>query len=299
MADRSLTLNRQARIQANVTPQFSKTYLQALHPLLGEAVAAERPLTIQIEPDRFMFPLQGESFWERFRIGDASIDLGRIVLRNDGLMSDLLRLLKVDAPNQLAVDFTPLRIRVADGLAAFAPSMATIGDQLSLMFEGQTDLKNNRMEAQIGLPAKTLERIIDRGELDPNLVFPIPLRGEAGKVRIDYEKAMREIVKLAAQLELEKRLPGAGQAIGELLDGGKVSPDALKGALDKLPDGIKTEDAQGLIDSILGGAKKATPTPAPQATPAANEPPKDEEKKEEKKDSREEQIRNLIGTILR
>ena len=277
LTNNRLILNEPLVATQVISPELSRTLLKGVNPLLVTAVGSERPVKLQIQSEGFVFPLQeGIS---GFDMPKATLDFGKVLLNNGGVLGRLVTLLKqrsLASTKQLEAWFTPIHTTVKQGVATYERSDMLVGGSLHLATWGFINLTNNQMDMVIGLPADTLDDAFDLEGLAADYVLQIPVKGTTEAPEIDWASAGRQVAALAAEKEL----------------GGKL------GKATELVSGVKD-----LVNKATGASVVPKMPPAPPAPKlpwksegAATKPPKQQEPETTAPKS---QVKDLLNSVFR
>ncbi len=227
-----LVLNQPFIAQVTMTEELSRRFLQGINPLSIAAIQSDGPMTLTVQNEKFSLPIFP---WDlrSAHIGQARLELGRIVCRNQGNIHtalDLLKLGQFSRSNTLNLWFAPMDFSLDQGILECERTEFLVANSVDLATWGEIDLVRNRVDAVLGLTAQALSTAFGIKGLPDTYVLQIPMKGPLDNVKIDTGKAT---AKIALLLAWQKASAGAGSMIGGT-QGAIVG--GLLGQLAKLPD---------------------------------------------------------------
>lgn len=185
----------------------------ALHvPLFRSFVATEQPIHLTIEPSLFSCPLFPFNM-KQIKIGRGRIDMGKIIVRQEGDLQFIFNLIHSLSENQLTAWLTPLYFQVDQGQFQLERFDMLIANAYPLAAWGNINLATQQGNFIIGLPARSLQEIFGIGGLKDSYLLQIPLSYN-GKMNIDQNQLLQRIGLLVAKMKGGKK----GQLISDLLD---------------------------------------------------------------------------------
>lgn len=194
-----MTLNKPFAVEIAVTPELDKTILEDLIPILSGVTAADRPITITIDPKGFALPLLP---WDikSVQIGQATVDLGKMVFNSEGQLGTILGLLKITSgKGDLSVWFTPLYLQLQDGTLKVKRMDMLALNNFTMALWGKIDLIKDKVDMKLGLTGWTLSQALKLTNIPDDAMLPLPLKGTLGEASIDKVKAAARISALVAQ----------------------------------------------------------------------------------------------------
>ncbi len=202
----ALKLKDNAEATLDVTPYLSEKMLAPINPLWKDATA-EKPITLTIQKDGFVWPMQ--DFDIKTAAVKGRLDLGALNLQKSPLMSLILRGLKQPASYGSSVKFTPMTFELKDGVVSYDNVQFTM-DNISLRMRGNVNLTNEQMNIKLGISGATLSQGFKevRQFIDPNDFYEIPLTGTRSNPQLDFGGLVSQIVTKGAKGLLENKAGG-------------------------------------------------------------------------------------------
>ena len=248
-----------------VSPELSRSLLQRILPLLRDAASSQSPVKVTIDSKGFVMPLAEFSMKEVKATG--TVELGTLVFEDRGAIS-MLRRLATHSEGQPVATFTPLALKLDEGVLSYSGMVMTI-DNVALRFDGRIDQVNNTANLKMGISGRTLGKLNRdlRQVIGPDEYLQVPVRGSIDK--LDWHGAVKtmlgQIAKLAARALIKKEVGGIeGQLLDAILGGGKGSGAKKKDQEDKDDDGADKNNADqaeepnplGSLFQIIGEVQK-------------------------------------------
>jgi len=225
MVDGLVRLKEPATAKLEVTPALAKHTLSKMNPLLSHAVSADRPVTFTAQKEKFAIPIDPYDV-KGIEVGEAKAEFGTVILENSGLLQALLALLKTGSGNRLTATISPVLAQVKNGLATYERTDIVLDNRISVTTWGNIDLTRDQVHMVIGLPAETLDKVLNIEGLSPDYVMQIPVEGSTASPKVNWQKAGRDIALLLTRGRLEKKLPGAGSLLQGILGGSSPAAPA-------------------------------------------------------------------------
>ncbi|MEX2543988.1 MAG: hypothetical protein WD316_02555 [Phycisphaeraceae bacterium] len=210
----TVRLREAATARLRVTPELSAAVLTRLNPFIN-AAAGEEPIVVTIAADDFALPLAPFAL-ETVRAA-GSLDPGTLELRQTGLTQRFFGALSAigfSAGDRYNAAFSPMNFSMTNGRLSYRDFVMTI-DQLSLRFQGDVDLTNERYNLRLGIPGSALARL-HRPLADvmrPDEHLEVPLAGTFDEPRLDTAGLSRQVAQLAARAAAEEALPDEARDI--------------------------------------------------------------------------------------
>lgn len=225
----ALLLDKPFYSQFALTAASSQFLLQQVNPLKLSAIQSQNPVKLSVADKGFYLPLHPFAL-EKMTIPAASIDLGRLICRNEGNLNIAMGLLKANSSSKdLHLWFTPLDVSMTQGVATLERAEILLSDAYHLCLFGNVDFVKDWVDLKLGFTAEALDRAFGIKNLPENYVLTIPLKGKINDVQIDTGKATAKMALLLAwQNKVLSGLSG-GSPFGALAD-------ELVGAIATLPD---------------------------------------------------------------
>ena len=227
-----LTLTAPLHAQFQVTQEMSELLLKKANPLGISSFTSNDPITLEISEKGFslpIFPFQTQDV----NIDNARLELGKITCENRGNLKSILKLLKSGEPTQdktLELWFTPVDIRIHQGIADIERTEIFVGNLLELALWGTINFPKDHVNMILGLTAHTLQTAFHVKHLPSDYVLRIPLSGPTNSVSYDKVKATTKIASLLAWQHTSKEKSndsfwdGLLQAVGTLPDKDAKNP---------------------------------------------------------------------------
>lgn len=205
LTEHAITLREPLTATLRLTPALSTLLLKDANPLFLTGVASKNPVTLQIEPKDFLFPLP---FSLERLIAAGVLDMGQVQCQNGKSLAALISLLKatplLDA-KQMNVWFTPISFRIEGGQVQTERMDALLADSIHICTWGRIDLIRDQIHMFLGLPADTLQKSFGIQNLSPNYVLKIPIRGSTKEPDIATGPAAAKIGALIAAGNVPKK----------------------------------------------------------------------------------------------
>ncbi len=190
----ALLLNDELYAQINITPELSRLFLKEVNPLNLSYLYSQAPVTLQIPSEGFYLPLYPYNAG-KIAIPDATIELGKIVCRNEGNVNITLGLLKTrqfDKNNDLTLWFAPIDLSIKQGVTTIDRTEILLADTFDICIWGQVDLAKNYVDMVLGLTAQTLNKAFGIKNLPEKYVLTIPMKGPARQRADQHRKSHRQ-----------------------------------------------------------------------------------------------------------
>ncbi len=232
-----LTLTNPFHLQLDVTPAVSQMLFQQMNPLSLKSVQSEGPITLEISPQGFSYPLSPHDI-SHLEIGAGRLELGKLLCRNEGNIQVTLGLLKLGqyhSGDELKLWAAPLIFHVQHGILDCERTEILVAENFQICLWGAVDFPDNSIDAVLGLTASCLKNAFGIKGLPENYVLQLPLRGTLTDAKINSGKAGTKIGALL--LWQQKGAVGgiakgpAGALLGEMIN--KLGP--LPGGDQKAP----------------------------------------------------------------
>jgi AsmA family len=222
----TLTLSAPLNASITITPEIGHYFLSDFNPLLVSAVRGENPVTLRIEPDGFA----ATRHINGLQIGHASLDLGKLWIKNSGSVRELLGLFKrsqLNEQKEVLVWATPIFFSAKDGALSYQRADMVIGTSIQVAFWGTADLVSNALRMTLAIPGYSLRKVLGLPDVPNDRYLIIPVRGNVDDAKIDYATAVPRIAALLARKEgTTGQIAGAllETAVGSLAGQDKVPP---------------------------------------------------------------------------
>lgn len=193
-----LTLNRNFNAQFALTPLLGRTILQEIFPIGSGLIGAENPLTISVDANGFALPLKPFDL-SKIKIGLATLDLGKVHFNRASKLAEILSLLNVPYTDQISVWFTPLYLRMNEGVLKIERVDLLITDCYHIATWGKLNFPADKVSMIIGLTGQALSKAFKVHGLVKDDMLQLPLKGPINNPALDKSKAMAKIATLVAQ----------------------------------------------------------------------------------------------------
>ncbi len=182
--------------------KFSQDLSQAIDRRVLEA---KNPITLRIETAGASIPLNPFSL-ERLEIGQATLDLGRLVCTGLHPLISLFALLNKApiASSTALIWFTPVEFAVNKGTLQMGRIDALIANSVHLCGWGNAKLSSGKLDMRLGIPADTLEQSLGISSLSRNYVLQVPVYGTVQDPKLDTGPAAAKIAALVAGKQISK-----------------------------------------------------------------------------------------------
>ncbi|QLH35079.1 MAG: hypothetical protein HWD61_02120 [Parachlamydiaceae bacterium] len=190
-----LTLNKNFRTQIALTKEFGKAILEDIFPLAGGLIGSDNPLTINIDAAGFALPIKNFNI-KSVQIGSASLELGKVRFRSEGQLGTILSLFNTSGTDQISVWFTPLYVKMQEGVINFQRMDMLIMDAYPIATWGLVDLASDKVNMIIGLTAQALKKGFNIPDLGKDYILQIPFKGTISSASIDKKKLSQKLLPL-------------------------------------------------------------------------------------------------------
>lgn len=237
-----LTLSDPFHLQFDLNSSSSKLLFQKINPLSLSSARSEGPITLEIAPHGFSYPLQSFDP-SKIQIGTGRLELGKVHCKNEGNIQETLGLLKLSkyhAGDELKLWFAPLDFHIQNGLLNCQRTELLIADSLQVCLWGDVNFPKNSIDAILGLTANALQKAFGIKNLPSDYVLQIPIQGDLADPKIDKGRAT---ARIGALLIWQQKGSAAGMAKG--------------------PAGALLGELMNKIGPLPGGDQKAPPAKTP------------------------------------
>ena len=211
------------RIETDLKGVLTRRAITLDEPLIAQLQVPEalNPVTLRIEPQGFAFPLPYSL--KKCKVGRAALDLGKIQLRNDQPLAALGSFLKTGARFNSPIWFTPVALRLDEGILSLGRIDALVANTIHVCAWGQIDLIKDRLDITIGIPADTLAKSFGITNVPSQYVLTMPLRGSIQKPDLKTGPAIATIAALLSAEEIPKK--GVLGGVAKIVTRPPVDPD--------------------------------------------------------------------------
>lgn len=202
--------------EITLTEAVNATLLRDITPLLVSGAYSENPLKLTIGPEGFMVPIRPYSL-EGVKIGAATLDIGKISIRNGGQIQKLMSFLKVGditPEGWMSAWFTPIYIHLEKGVATYKRVDALLANSAHIALWGSINLITDEVRMTLGIAAPTLQQRFEINGLSRTEMFQVKMRGTTHKLELDWSAASTRIGYLIAR----SAGGGLGQIVGGILE---------------------------------------------------------------------------------
>lgn len=206
LTEHSITLDKPLVASLRLTPEMSSLLLKDANPLFLTGIAAENPITLRIEPKDFSFPLPYSL--EKLKVGQATLDLGKVKCQNGNSLRTIIAILKADRfsdVSQMNAWFTPVTFRIDRGTLEAGRMDALLADSIHICTWGNIHLIQDQLDMFLGIPVDTLHKSFGINNLTPNYVLKVQIRGTTKEPDIVKGPAIAKIAALIAAGQISKK----------------------------------------------------------------------------------------------
>ena len=226
LQDGILTLTAPVHAQFQMTQDLSKLFLKKANPLKISSFTSKDPITVQISDKGFSLPLYPLKL-NQLNLPEARLELGKIACESRGNLKTVLKLLKsskLSHDQQLELWFTPIDLKIYQGVVHLQRTDILLADSLQIALWGVIDLSNDSVKMILGLTKPCLERAFSLKNLPPDYVLQLPLTGTTRDASLNKVAATAKIATLLAWREAFKEKE-KGSLWGDLLGTVASLPD--------------------------------------------------------------------------
>lgn len=216
-----LALDEPLHLQLTMTKELSQALLKQANPLGIKSFTSENPLTVEIAPAGFSFPLFPFDI-AALNIPSVHAELGKIRCSNRGNLKTVLKLLKnnpFSREDELTLWFAPIHLQIERGVLQMQRSEILLADSLEIALWGTINFPKERVDMVLGLTDQALKKSFGISNLPDRYVLQIPLKGPTSDVSIDKAAATAKIAAILAWDQTSKSTaPGGlfGQFLGAI-----------------------------------------------------------------------------------
>lgn len=224
ITDGFLTLRTPFVLQTKMSPPLAQNILGALLPFLSSGLESDQMVVLRIEPEQFYAPISGANL-TNIQVGQGSLQLGRMLFKNDGAIESMLSILKPAAAGQISVWFTPAYFSIHKGVLALQRLDMLALQAYHLAVWGNVDFTKETVDMKLGLGATALNKAFNMpNPLSHDEMVAFPLRGPFGNASVDKGRALTQITGLIAKLQGTPQ----GFLIGTFIQAaGKIGEDPI------------------------------------------------------------------------
>ena len=194
-----LHLNRDLKATVHISDDVSTLILQNINPLFLTGISSIEPCEIFISKKGFLCPLPFNK--DKLKIDYGYIDMKRIAAQMGNTLSFLITILKLPqfhTGDDVSMWFTPVNLRVENGLVTTDRMDVLIDHNIHVCTWGQVNLMNTKVNMILGLTADALKNAFHITNLPDDFVLQIPMKGKTNKLKLDAKKAAAQIALLMA-----------------------------------------------------------------------------------------------------
>lgn len=207
------TLTKPFTAVVQATPTLGKEVLRDIVPILSDIMRAKNPITFTIATEDFRFPVRDFSLQE-MRIGNASVDFGKMYLSNQGEIATALGLLNIRPKEDILVWFTPLYFSLKNGTVKVERADMLLMDRFPVAVWGKVDLLQDKVDLILGITPRALQQAFNINVNGRKKLLQLPIQGSTRQAKINMAQATARIAAITAQQE--GSVPG--KIIGTLVD---------------------------------------------------------------------------------
>lgn len=197
------TLNSDLKASITLTETLSNYLLKDLNPLLINRIQGLNPIKITLFSEGFYLPINPFSL-EKLTIKNAVIDIGKTKTTNGENIATLIGIMKYHSLSnvkEMTIWCTPFYISIENKILYASRMDALLADAIHICTWGFINLETEKVLMTLGLTSSALDKAFGIKNLPKNYVMQIPMKGKAGKIKIDKKTAA---TKIAALLAIEK-----------------------------------------------------------------------------------------------
>ena len=209
LSNDAITLKQALTATFHLTPELGQTLLADASPLFVTSISAEKPIYLRVEPSNFRWQLPLR--FDQLQIGQATLDVGKVICKNGGTLSLLISILKKDyfgTRQQMEVWFSPLSFQLHEGILQAGRMDALAAGSVHICSWGNINLEKSKLDMNLGLTAETLQDSFGIRNLSDDYVLKIPLTGTLSHPKLATSTAVAKVAALLAGQKTAKRLPG-------------------------------------------------------------------------------------------
>ncbi|MFA7235587.1 MAG: PilZ domain-containing protein [Phycisphaeraceae bacterium] len=257
-----LTLTDTMTASFMLTEQLSRKLID--HPLLKQAIRSERPVTLVVAKEGFRLPVSKlmsgdeaikQEGIEQWSIGKATIDPGKMVVSNAGLIKTLVMLPQVvgnlvkggkseRSGNELIAWFTPMDVSMKDGVVTMSRLDMLIGENYQVATWGALNMSGRQVTALeqkipakcgymvLGITERALRRVygVSAFRDDPNYVDQFIMAGPLDKLGPDEKELKLRMAFLTGGGSAANVM---GSETGDIVGGAMKVGGVLQSLIDK------------------------------------------------------------------
>lgn len=213
LANGAMTLRDRIQAEVTLTEDINEIFLKDVMPLIISGAWSDHPIRLTIDPQNFLIPFHQYSF-DKVQIGSATIDLGKLRVKNQGNIFSLLKFLQVKEISDegvMEVWFTPIYFSLGQGEATYQRFDALLAKSVHIALWGRVNLIEDKVRMTLAISPRTLyERYQIRGL--PGM-FQVKMRGSTSHVELDWGSATTRIGLIVA-----RSTGGFGNLVGGLVE---------------------------------------------------------------------------------
>jgi hypothetical protein len=199
------------------SPAFSDVLTKDINPLFLRGIYAKEFMVLKLLPDNFIFPYAP---FDLKRLGlQGSLAPGKLLIENGPTLRSLIHLLKntrLESSRQMNAWFAPFDFRIQNSVVETGRLDVLLADSIHVCTWGNIDLKHDRLDMFLGLPAETLAQSFGIKELPSNYILKIPIKGTSSKPELITGPAIAQITALVAAQNLP--IPKIGKIVGKVVN---------------------------------------------------------------------------------
>lgn len=158
-----------------------------------------KTITLKIEPQNAHFnfdPFEASSVYADY----VTLDLGQMIFRNYGTLSDLLTLIKMKLRpnNDVPLWFQEMPISISKGIATIQRSEILVDNTYDISFWGKLDFVEEEANTYLGLNYNLLMKVFKLQTIGKNYTIPVKVDGHFSDLKLHKSGALAEIMKVLA-----------------------------------------------------------------------------------------------------
>ncbi len=194
-------LRDQVDAELTITPEVNQTFLRDINPLFITGAHSDHPVRLNVQPGGFFIPLKPYSL-EGIKMAQATIDFGKITVRNGGQVQQLMNFLKaekISKEGEMEAWFTPIYMSLDQGVASYERFDALLAGNVHIALWGSINLITDKVKMTLGIATSTLEKRFGLKGLPSKDMLQIKMRGTTKDLDLDWSAASTRIGILIAR----------------------------------------------------------------------------------------------------
>lgn len=178
--------------------------LSYINPVLETSLYSNSSIHFQVAHEGFRVPLFPFSI-ATCQVKKATLDIGKLRVANQGVLLDILKLLKDKQAKLQEIDLwaTPCYFSIENGSLTCARSDFLLGKSVHISTWGSVDLLNQRPNLVVAIDGLSLTKAFKLKGLPQGYMLQLPISGTLEKPSLDVVKATTKIAALLAAKGIE------------------------------------------------------------------------------------------------